>query len=55
MRYFTMLNLQNGRGFINNANQNDGFSTQEKYSKANLRSNLDTDLTSTTKLQVNIM
>lgn len=55
MRYFTMLNLQNGRGFINNANQNDGFSTQEKYSKANLRSNLDIDLTSTTKLQVNIM
>ena len=55
MRYFTMLNLQNGRGFINNANSNDGFSTQEKYSKANLRSNLDIDLTSTTKLQVNIM
>ena len=55
LRYFTMINLQNGRGFINNANANDGYSTQEKYSKANLRSNLDIDLTSTTKLQVNIM
>lgn len=54
LRYFTMLNLQNGRGFINNANVNE-FSTQEKYSKANFRSNLDIDLTSTTKLQVNIM
>ena len=55
IRYFTMLNLQNGRGFINNANSNEGFSTQEKYSKANLRSNLDIDLTPKTKLQVNIM
>ena len=27
MRYFTMLNLQNNRGFIKNANSNDGYST----------------------------
>ena len=55
LRYFTMLNLQNGRGFYANTNSPEGFSTQEKYSKANLRSNLDIDVTSTTKLQVNIM
>lgn len=55
MRYYTMLNLQNGRGFINNANFNKDYSVQEKYSKGNVRSNLDIDLTSTTKLQVNVM
>jgi TonB-linked SusC/RagA family outer membrane protein len=55
MRYYTMLNLQNNSGFIANANKNSGYSTQEKYSKANFRTNLDVDLTSTTKLQANIM
>lgn len=55
LRYYTMLNLQNGRGFYKNANENDGYSTQEKYSKANFRSNLDIDLTPKTKMQVNIM
>lgn len=54
MRYFTMLNLQNNRGFIKNANANEGYSTQDKYSRANFRSNLDIDLTSTTRLQANI-
>lgn len=55
MRYFTMMNLQNNRGFIKNANANAGYSTQEKYSKANFRSNLDINLTSTTSMQANIM
>lgn len=54
MRYFTMLNLQNNRGFIKNANSNDGYSTQDKYSRANFRSNLDIDLTTKTRLQANI-
>ena len=26
LRYYTMLNLQNGRGFYKNANENDGYS-----------------------------
>lgn len=55
MRYFTMMNLQNDRGFIKNPDMNDGYSTQNKYSKANFRTNLDVDLTSTTKMQANIM
>lgn len=55
LRYFTLLNLQNGRGFINNANANEGYSTQEKYSKGNVRTNLDITLTSTTTMQVNLM
>ena len=34
---------------------NDGYSTQDKYSSANLRTNLDIDLTGTTKLKLNIL
>lgn len=55
MRYFTMMNLQNNRGFINNANENDGYSTQHKYSKANFRTNLDIDLSPKTRMQANIL
>lgn len=54
-RYYTLLNLITDKGFINNANMNDGYSTQNKYSKANLRTNLDIDLTSTTKMTVNLL
>lgn len=53
MRYFTMLNLQNNRGFIKNPMAS-GISTQDKYSRFNFRSNLDIDLTPTTRLQTNI-
>jgi TonB-linked SusC/RagA family outer membrane protein len=55
MRYFTMLNLQNNSGFIANANMNQGYSTQEKFSKGNFRTNLDVDLTPKTKMKANIM
>ena len=54
-RYYTMLNLLSDKGFINNANDNDGYSTQDKYVKGNLRTNLDIDLTPTTFLKVNVM
>lgn len=54
VRYYTLLNLQLNNGFIANPKTNDGYSTQNKYSKANLRTNLDIDLTSTTKLTVNL-
>ena len=50
MRYYTMMNLQNNRGFTNA-----DYSTQEKYSKANFRTNLDIDLSPKTKMQANIM
>ena len=55
LRYYTMMNLQNGRGFYKNTNHKDGYSTQEKYSKANLRTNIDVAITPTTTLQANIM
>lgn len=55
MRYFTLINLQNDKGFIKNADANEGYSTQNKYSQANFRSNLDIDLTRTTRMQANLM
>lgn len=54
-RYFTMLNLQSNSGFINNAEVNEGYSTQMKFSKGNIRTNLDIDLTPATILQMNLM
>ena len=55
MRYYTMMNLQNNRGFIKNFDTNADYFTQEKYSKANFRTNLDIDLSPKTKMQANIM
>lgn len=55
MRYYTMMNLQNNRGFIKNFDTNADYSTQEKYSKVNFRTNLDIDLSPKTKMQANIM
>ena len=54
LRYYTEAYLVNNAGFIKNANLNDGYSTQNKYQKGNLRTNLDIDLTSTTQLSVDL-
>lgn len=54
-RYFTMLNLLSDKGFIKNTDDNDGYSTQTKYVKGNVRINMDADLTPTTKMQVNLL
>ena len=54
-RYFTMLSLVSDKGFINNANLNDGYSTQNKYVRGNLRINLDADITKSTKMKVNVL
>ena len=54
-RYYTMVGLLTDKGFVKSPNENDGYSTQNKYSRANLRTNLDIDLTSTTKLKLNIL
>lgn len=55
MRYYTMLNLENNSGFLNDTETNNGYSTQMKYSKGNIRTNLDIDLSPTTKVEVNIL
>ena len=54
-RYFALLNLLSDKGFVKNFNYNDGYSTQDKYVRGNLRTNLDIDLTPTTDLKVNLL
>ena len=54
-RYFTMLSLLSDKGFIKNFDATDGYSTQDKYVRGNLRTNLDIDLTPTTMLKINML
>lgn len=54
-RYYTLANLTSNGGFIAHPNMNSGYSTQNKYSKANLRTNLDIDLTKNTSLVFNVL
>lgn len=53
-RYYTMIDLNTNKGFIKNPNMNDGYSTQDKYVKGTLRTNLDVDLTKTTLMKANL-
>ncbi len=55
LRYYALANLTSNGGFIANPDMNDGYSTQDQYSKANLRINLDADLTDKTKLRANVL
>ena len=54
-RYYTAVNLLSDKGFVKNYAENDGYSTQDKYVRGNLRTNLDIDLTPTTDLKVNML
>jgi hypothetical protein len=54
-RYYTFFNLVNSNGFTKQPNENDGYSTQEKYQKANIRSNWDIDLSPKTKLTIHLL
>lgn len=54
-RYYTMIDLISNKGFVKEPNQNEGYSTQDKYVKGNLRMNMDIDLTETTDLRVNLL
>lgn len=53
-RYYTALNLLSDKGFIKTPDATDGYSTQDKYVRGNLRVNLDIDLTPSTMLKVNM-
>ena len=52
LQYFAMLDYTDGRGLLEEADRG-SYSSQLKFSKANIRANLDAQLTSTTKMQVN--
>lgn len=54
-RYYTMVDLISDKGFVASPNENDTYSTQNKYVKGNLRTNMDIDLTPTTKLKAGIL
>lgn len=53
-RYYALANLITNNGYIKNPNVNDGYSTQDKFSRGNIRMNLDIDLTPTTLVKVNV-
>lgn len=52
-RYYTGINLLSDKGFILNNKDDNGNNTQDKYVRANLRVNLDIDLSPNTLLKVN--
>ena len=54
-RYYTMLNLNGNHGFNKCGEDNPDYKTQDQYSRGSIRSNIDLDLTSTTKLNLNIL
>lgn len=54
VRYYTQLNYLNNNGILQNTDLNEGYSNQFKYSKLNIRTNLDIDVTPTTKTQLNL-
>ena len=54
-RYYTMVDLISDKGFIKSPSENEGYSTQDKYVKGNLRMNLDINLTPTTDVRVNLL
>lgn len=55
VRYYALGSLTSNQGFIKHPNENQKYSTQDMYSKANLRTNLDIDLTDKTKLKLNLL
>ena len=55
IRYYTNVNLLTSYGYIKNYNTSGGdYSTQNKYTRATLRSNMDIDLTPTTQMHTHI-
>lgn len=54
-KYYAMLDLQYDNGFIKNPNENEGYSTNNKYVKGNLRMNLDAQITKSTLMKVNVL
>lgn len=52
-RYYTNVQLLTNKGFVMNF-ENDGYSTQNKYTRGTLRSNMDIDLGPKTKLHTHL-
>lgn len=54
-RYYAMIDLISDKGFIRNADANEGYSTQDKYVRGNMRLNMDLEVTPTTDMRVNLL
>lgn len=55
VRYYTMLNFLDNRGLLKPTSDNDGYSTQLKYTRLNVRTNLDITVSPTTTVQLNLL
>lgn len=55
MRYYVFANYTSNRGFMNNTNLNDGYSTQAEMYALKLRTNLEAVITPTTTARMNLM
>lgn len=54
VKYYTLLNFINNSGILKPVSDNDGYSTQFKYSALNIRTNLDIQVGKTTQVQLNL-
>lgn len=54
VKYFTMIDYSSSKGILNGTKQKD-YDSQLRYSKANIRANIDFDVTPTTKMVVNML
>ncbi len=54
VRYYAMLNYLNDNGILKPVDINDGYSTQFRYSKMNIRTNLDITVSKTTRARLNM-
>ena len=55
MRYYVFADYSSNRGFFNNTDLNDGYSTQTEMYSLRLRTNLETDISPTSTLRINLM
>lgn len=54
IQYYTQLNYIGDRGILGPAEENDGYSTQFKYSRLNIRTNLDIKVSNSTQVRLNL-
>ena len=54
-KYYALLDLQYDNGFVKNPNFHEGYSTNNKYVKGNLRMNMDMILSKNTTMKVNLL
>lgn len=54
VKYYAQLNYIDDRGILEPTDWNDGYSTQFKYSRLNIRTNLDIKVSETTQVKLNL-